>query len=109
MPDYITHLGLALADWLQQPEQKVALSAAFMSAVRVITSGGLRNPKRWGETVMVTFLAWTSLPIIQHYGYEEETGRFIAAFLGYIGVHGFEKRIDKLLDNLTGWLPGRRK
>lgn len=101
MPDQITELWLTVSTFAREPAQSAALCAIFMSSLRVLTSGGLRKPKRWIETLMVGFLAWTSLPFIQHWGFEADIGRFFAAFLGYIGVHGFEKRVDRLLDNIA--------
>ena len=101
MPDQFTQAWLTVYALAQEPAQAAALCAVLMSSLRVLTSGGLRNPKRWIETLMVGFLAWTSLPFIQHFGFEPDTGRFFAAFLGYIGVHGFEKRVDRLLDNIA--------
>lgn len=101
MPDQITELWLTIATFVQEPSQSAAICAMVMSSLRVLTSGGARICKRWIETLMVGFLAWTSLPFIQHFGFEPDTGRFFAAFLGYIGVHGFEKRVDRLLDNIA--------
>ncbi|OHV12994.1 phage holin family protein [Kushneria phosphatilytica] len=102
MPEQLIDLWLVMYAWALMPAQKAAICAMAMSALRVMTSGGLRKPRRWGETLMVGLLAWNSLPVVTHFGYDPDAAAFFCTFLGYIGVHGFEERVDKLLDNVAG-------
>lgn len=97
MPDTLLNIWLIVGAFVKDPPIAAALSAMFMSSLRVITSGGGLKPKRWAETLMVGFLAFVSIPVIVHFHFEPAAGAFFGAFLGYIGIHGFEQRVDKLL------------
>lgn len=108
MPDVLLTAWLWVEGVIAKPAVSAAMAAMLFSGLKMLAGSGLRDGKKWLETLMAGGLAYLSIPVVEAFGFDPTAGAFFGAVLGYLGISTLEEKIDQLLD-AAATIIGRKK